>query len=125
MPNVIVVYRRPSERTSNAEKLSLEHRGLKHIPILEGEDKLKQLSLAHNDIVKIDSNTASLPSLTLLDLSNNKINEISSKLPPSFTQLKVLILSKNQIDKIENLESMPNLDVLDLNDNRILRIENL
>ena len=41
MPNVIVVYRRPSERTSNAEKLSLEHRGLKHVPLLEGEEKLK------------------------------------------------------------------------------------
>ena len=79
MPNVIVIYRRPSERVSNAEKLNLEHRGLKNVPLLEGEDKLKQLSLAFNDIAKID-NTASLPNLTLFDLSHNKISEIK-KLP--------------------------------------------
>ena len=41
IPNVIIVYRRPSERKSNPEKLSLEHRGLKHVPLLEGEEKLK------------------------------------------------------------------------------------
>lgn len=46
IPNVIVIYRRPSERISNAEKLSLEHRGLKHVPLLEGEEKLKQLNLS-------------------------------------------------------------------------------
>ena len=43
---------------------------------MEGEEKLKQISLAYNDITKID-NTASLPNLTLLDLSHNKISEIN------------------------------------------------
>ena len=93
MPNVIVIYRRPSERISNSDKLSLEHRGLKNVPLLEGEEKLKQLSLAFNDIVKMD-NTASLPNLTLLDMSHNKISEMH-RLPSSFQQLRVLILSKN------------------------------
>ena len=44
---------------------------------------------------------------------------------PVLQNLRVLILSKNFIDTIENLDSLPNLDVLDLNDNRILKIENL
>ena len=41
IPNVFIVYRRPSERIQNAEKLNLESRGLKHVPLLEGEEKLK------------------------------------------------------------------------------------
>ena len=72
IPNVIVVYRRPSERLNNAEKLSLEHHGLKHMPMLEGEDALKHLSFAHNDIPKIE-NIVSLPELESLDISQNKL----------------------------------------------------
>jgi Leucine-rich repeat (LRR) protein len=79
IPNIMVIYRRPNERTSNAEKLSLEHRGLKSVPLLEGEEKLKQLNLSFNEISKIE-NIVSLPNLTFLDLSQNKLTEIS-KLP--------------------------------------------
>jgi len=122
IPNVTIIYRRPSERTSNPEKLALESRALKHVPLLEGEEKLKQLNLSQNEITKIE-NIVSLPNLTFLDLSQNKIAEIS--LIPVCQNLRVLILSKNFIDTIENLEAMPNLDVLDLNDNRILKLENL
>ena len=68
-------------------------------------------------------NTVSLPSLTFLDLSNNKRAEIPKK--PLFYHMRVLILSKNFINQIKNLESFPNLDVLDLTDNRIEKIENL
>jgi len=80
IPNVIIVYRRPSERRSNPEKLSLEHRGLKHVPLLEGEEKLKQLNLSQNEITKIE-NIVSLPNLTFLDLSQNRLSEIT-KMPP-------------------------------------------
>ena len=116
IPNVVVIYRRPVERTSNADKLSLEHRGLKSVPLLEGEEKLKQLNLAHNEIVKIE-NMVSLPNLTFLDISHNRISEMAKM--PVFQQLKALILSKNFINAIENLDGFPNLDVLDLSDNRI------
>lgn len=122
IPNIIVIYRRPSERTNNAEKLSLEHRGLKNVPLLEGEEKLKHLNLSFNEISKIE-NIVSLPNLTFLDFSQNKLTEIAKL--PAFQHLRVLILSKNFIEKIENLEVLPNLDVLDLNDNRISKIENL
>ena len=116
IPRVIVIYRRPSERTSNSEKLNLEHRGLKCVPLLEGEERLKQLNLAHNEIVKIE-NMVSLPNLTFLDLSHNKISEIAKL--SVFQHLKALILSKNFINTIENFDGFPNLDMLDLSDNRI------
>ena len=122
IPNIIVIYRRPSERTANAEKLSLEHRGLKNMPLLEGEEKLKHLNLSFNEISKIE-NIVSLPNLTLLDISQNKLTEIAKL--PTFQHMRVLILSKNFIEKIENLDSLPSLDVLDLSENKIDKIEKL
>ena len=122
IPNIIVVYRRPSERITNADKLSLEQRGLKHVPLLEGEEKLKQLTLSYNEITRIE-NIVSLPNLTYLDLASNKLSEVNKL--PALQHLRILNLSKNQLTKIENLEGLPNLDVLDLNENQIAKIENL
>ena len=76
IPNVMIIYRRPSERASKPDKLALEHRSLKHVPLLEGEEKLKFLNLQSNEITRID-NLVSLPNLTFLDLSMNKITEIN------------------------------------------------
>ena len=45
IPNIIIVYRRPIERDHNPEKMSLESKGLTHIPLLEGEEKIKNLNL--------------------------------------------------------------------------------
>jgi leucine-rich repeat-containing protein 49 len=57
--------------------MTLESRGLKHIPLLEGEERIKYLNLQNNEIVKIE-NLVSLPNLTFLDISCNKIKEISN-----------------------------------------------
>ena len=116
IPGVIVIYRRPCERIRNFDKISLDERGFKRLPLLEGEEKLKYLNLSNNAIRKIE-NIVSLPMLTFLDLSSNKINEIM--LQPIVKSLRVLILGKNEIAEIKNLECMPNLDVLDLHDNKI------
>ena len=59
----------------------------------------------------------SLPNLTFLDLSHNKISEIAKL--SVFQHLKALILCKNFIKSIENFDGFPNLDMLDLSDNRI------
>ena len=48
------------------------------MPLLEGEEKLKYLNLAHNAIVKME-NVVSLPNLSFLDLTGNKIKEIHSQ----------------------------------------------
>lgn len=45
IPNIIIIYRRPSERESNVEKMNLDSRNLKHVPLLEGEEKIKYLNL--------------------------------------------------------------------------------
>lgn len=122
IPGVLVVYRKPSERDANPERLNLDKRGLTHIPLLEGEEKLRLLNLQHNNITKIE-NLVSLPSLIFLDLYNNDIREISQlHIVPT---LKVLMIGKNSIERIENLQSLSRLDVLDLHSNRITKIENL
>ena len=92
LPNIMVVYRRPAERMLHSEKLALEQRQLKHIPLLEGEEKLKFLNLHNNEISKVE-NMVSLPNLTYLDISKNKLTEIKEF--PQLKFLKVLNLSQN------------------------------
>ena len=77
IPDIMIIYRRPSERTTNAEKIQLDNRALKHIPLLEGEEGIKFLHLQNNSIQKIE-NLVSLPNLHFLDLSNNKLTDISN-----------------------------------------------
>ena len=61
----------------------------------------------------------SLPNLTFLDLSSNKLTEINNF--SNLVHLKVLILSKNMISNIsKSLDSFKMLDILDLHDNRIV-----
>lgn len=45
IPNIVIVYRRPAERDTNVEKMSLESRNLRHVPLLEGEERIKYLNL--------------------------------------------------------------------------------
>jgi Leucine-rich repeat (LRR) protein len=98
--------------------MQLDNRALKHIPLLEGEEKIKFLHLQNNEISKIE-NLVSLPNLHFLDLSSNKLSEINNF--SSVVHLRVLILSKNMISSIpkSNLDTFRQLDVLDLHDNRI------
>ena len=44
------MYRRPSEREKNAETIFLINKKLSHIPVLEGEEKIKHLDLQNNQI---------------------------------------------------------------------------
>lgn len=97
IPNILIIYRRPSERDAHPEKMCLDSRGLKHIPLLEGEEKVKYLNLQNNQIGKIE-NLVSLPNLHFLDLSSNKLAEINNF--PTAVHLRCLILSMNTIPKI-------------------------
>ena len=45
IPGALVVYRKPSERNKNFDKLILQNKGLTIMPLLEGEEKLKLLNL--------------------------------------------------------------------------------
>ena len=122
IPKNLVIYRRPSTRNKYSEKLYLNKKDLPHIPLLEGEEYLKLLSLESNLISKID-HLISLNNLLFLNLYENKICEIENL--SNIPKLKALMLGKNSIEKIKNLNCLPDLEVLDLHSNRIKLIENL
>ena len=122
IPKNIVIYRKPSIRNKNSEKLYLNKKDLPHIPLLEGEENLKLLSLETNLISKID-HLISLNNLLFLNLYENKISEIENL--QTVPKLKALMLGKNNISKIKNLQCLPEIEVLDLHSNKIKLIENL
>ncbi len=55
-----------------------------------------------------------------LDLSGNRIKDIENVTLPA---LKVLLLNKNAISKIRNINELVKLEVLDLANNKIAKIE--
>jgi len=116
------VYRKPSERNANPDRLNLDKRDLTNMPLLEGEERLRLLNLQHNHVSKIE-NLVSLPALIFLDLYNNSIKEISHL--HTVPTLRVLMLGKNFIERIRNLQNLTKLDVLDLHSNKITHIENI
>ena len=118
----IVIYRKPSVRNKNSDKLYLNKKDLPHIPLLEGEENLKLLSLETNLITKIE-HLISLNNLLFLNLYENKITEIENL--QTVPKLKALMLGKNNITKIKNLQCLPDIEVLDLHSNKIKLIENL
>ena len=122
IPKKLVVYRRPYARMRSLDKFNLSRKDLPHIPLFEGEDNLKYLSLELNYITKIDQ-LISLGNLIYLNLYGNKITEIENL--QSTTKLRVLLLGKNNIEKIKNVHFLQELEILDLHSNKIKKIENL
>lgn len=122
IPKKLVIYRRPCIRMKSPEKINLSNRDLPHIPLFEGEENLKVLSLEMNQITKIDQ-LISLSNLSYLNLYCNKIKEIENLQTTS--HLRVLLLGKNLIEKIKNVHILVNLEILDLHSNQIKLIENL
>lgn len=122
IPGVLVVYRKPSERNMHPDKLNLDKRELSHLPLLEGEERLKLLNLKSNVIVKIE-NLVSLPNLVCLDLYCNKVSEIENL--HTVPSLRMLSLGKNNITRIRGLDSLKHLEMLDLHNNKISKIENI
>jgi len=122
IPKKLVIYRRPHCRMKSLNKLSLSNRDLPHIPLFEGEDNLKFLSLELNRITKIER-LISLNNLIYLNLYGNYITEIENLSHTS--KLKVLLLGKNNIEKIKNLNCLTELEILDLHSNKIKTIENI
>jgi len=122
IPGVLVVYRKPSERNAHHDKLILNKRDLTHLPLLEGEERLRLLNLQSNQIMKIE-NLVSLPNLVCLDLYSNKVGEIENL--HTVPSLRMLSLGKNNISRIRGLDSLKHLEMLDLHTNKISKIENI
>ena len=122
IPKKLVIYRRPFCRMKSLNKLNLSRKDLPHIPLFEGEDNLKYLSLELNRITKIER-FISLNNLIYLNLYGNFITEIENL---AYTnKLRVLLLGKNNIEKIKNINSLSDLEILDLHSNKIKIIENM
>lgn len=85
--------------------------------------KLESLDLSNNKISDISflKNQYDWKSLRFLDLSNNKINSIGNSTFNNITTLKKLNLSKNNINEISNWDFnwLSNLKELDLSENYI------
>ena len=122
IPKKLVIYRKPQFRTKSIDKLNLSKKDLPHIPLFEGEDHLKYLSLESNKITKIEP-LISLNRLLYLNLYGNYIKEIDNL--SNLIKLKALLLGRNKIEKIRNLNSLIELEILDLHSNHIKTIENL
>ena len=122
IPKKLVIYRKPQYRTKSIDKLNLSKKDLPHIPLFEGEDHLKYLSLESNKITKIEP-LISLNRLLYLNLYGNYIKEIDNL--SNLIKLKALLLGRNKIEKIRNLNSLIELEILDLHSNHIKTIENL
>ena len=122
IPKRIVIYRRPYARMKSPDKLNLCKKDLPHIPLFEGEDNLKFLSLEMNQITKIEQ-LISLSNLIYLNLYGNKISDIENL--QNVPKLKILFLGRNNIEKIKNLNCLSDLEILDLHSNKIKIIENI
>lgn len=105
--------------------INLTSKGLTHIPLLEGEETAKEVILKGNLISKVE-NLVSLPNLEKLNLSCNRINDISGLFQiKTLEMLKFLDLSNNLIDKICGFDYLPNIETLNLAENKISKIEGL
>lgn len=122
IPNILIIYRKPEVRIKSIDNLSLEDRGLTHIPLLEGEEKLTCLVLKRNKVSKIE-NLVSLPNLENIDLSFNVIREITNL--NTLEKLRHLNLRNNIIDNIYGLGLLQVLESLDLANNKVKKIERL
>ena len=122
IPGIWICYRKPKEREANPEKIQLDSLELDHLPLMEGEEKLKILSFQHNKIKKIE-NLVSLPNLLYLDFLDNKINIVENL--DNLPNLRILLMPQNMVSEIKSLEKLTELEVLDLHSNRIKKVEGL
>lgn len=120
----VTAMRAPAEREKNPDRISLDRRGLTVFPNIIGESKLRLISLQHNLLTKIEgSNFAQLTKLVFLDLYDNQIEKICSL--ECLENLRLLLMGKNRIKKIEGLMQLCKLEILDLHGNQIVQITGL
>lgn len=120
----VFVVRSQAEKEKNPDRISLDRRGLTVLPIIQGESRLRLLSLQHNLINNLESlKRQKFPFLVFLDVYDNQLERISCL--DVLLNLRVLLLGKNRIKKIEGLERLSKIEVLDLHGNQILQVGGL
>lgn len=118
------VSRVPEEKEVHPDRISLDRRGLVSIPIIDGEPKLRLLSLQHNLITNLEMIAKQcFPTLLFLDVYDNQLEQIQYL--DELVNLRVLLMGKNRIKKIEGLDNLTNIEVLDLHGNLITQVTGL
>ena len=93
---------------------------------IEGEtfdSNVKTLNLSQYDLKKIPKEILEFTNLEVLNLEENYIEKIENL--DNLKNLKVLKLKGNFIQKLENLDSLTELEELDLWNNKIKRIHQM
>lgn len=89
------VSRLQEEKETQPDRISLDRRGLTNIPVIEGEPKLRLLSLQHNLINSLEMlGKQSFPSLVFLDIYDNQIEQMQYL--EKLENLRVLLMGKNR-----------------------------
>ncbi|KAK9872354.1 hypothetical protein WA026_017812 [Henosepilachna vigintioctopunctata] len=120
----IIVTRTQKQKEKDIDRISLDRRGLTHIPIIEGEARLRLLSLQHNLISNLDHlKSQSFSYLVFLDLYDNQLEKICGL--ESVENLRVLLMGKNRLKKIDGFHCLKQIEVLDLHGNKITHVGGL
>ncbi|ENN70784.1 hypothetical protein YQE_12449, partial [Dendroctonus ponderosae] len=108
---VLCVSRTQNEKEKQPDRISLDRRGLTHIPVIEGESRIKRIE-----------GLECLKRLEVLDLHGNQILQIVGL--TSLSELKVLNLAGNQIRIVggKDLQGLDSLQELNLKRNRLRKL---
>ncbi|KYB26722.1 leucine-rich repeat-containing protein 49 [Tribolium castaneum] len=118
------VTRTQSEKDCSPDRISLDRRGLTAFPIIDGEMKLRLLSLQHNLISNLEGLQAqNFPYLVFLDIYDNQLEQMGCL--DTLDNLRVLLVGKNRLRKIEGLDTLKKIEVLDLHGNQITHVNGL
>lgn len=119
------------KKLEKLESLSMNKANIKSIDFLsdfKSKEKLVILELRENKIENLNNiEKATLKNLKLLDLSHNEITSIKGIENDNFKNIQILILAENLIEDIKYIGqySFPNLNRLDLSTNKIKSIDGL
>lgn len=120
----VFVARSQNEKEKNPDRINLDRRGLTVLPVIQGESRLRLLSLQHNLINSLESlKRQNFPFLVFLDVYDNQLERICCL--DVLNNLRVLLLGKNRIKKIEGLHNLTKIEVLDLHGNQITHVDGL
>lgn len=89
------VSRLQGEKEIQPDRICLDKRGLSAIPIIDGEHKLRLLSLQHNLISNLETlRMQQFPSLVFLDIYDNQLEQMQNF--NHLENLRVLLMGKNR-----------------------------
>lgn len=99
------------------------HNAIEMIPndLFKNMEKLNEIDLSFNEILHFNETTFSRPndtvSLTILNISNNRLENVTFEDSGKWGKLRSLDLSHNRIEKLEIKVELPELETIDLSFN--------